>query len=289
MDKKGVLLNEELTVERLMSAFFYEFPENFDYAGEAHPGWEFVYVEQGQVKVQAGEDAYILKSGEMVCHQPMEYHCIRPYHGVASVIIFCFTCQGQRMDWFRNKILTITPRQVQYLSDIAANAQRLLISKAPLEISRDGSMERSASGTVAQEQILKNTIELLMLSLLESESRERSERVEKYAQHIYRSHLTREIKAYLQDNLEKPICLEDLSDRFSYSLSSIRRIFRDETGVSVMEYLARLRTQKARELLQHSNMTVEEIAHCTGYNSISYFSKSFKARTGKSPTTYRQK
>lgn len=287
MDRNGVSLGHELAVETLISAFYYRLPEDFDYEGESHPGWEFVYVDQGQVKVQAGKDAYILKSGEMVCHQPMEYHCVRPYHGVASVIIFCFTCTGQRMNWFRNKILTISPRQKQYLNDIVACGEKLLLPKSPLEIARDGAMERSPSGTVAHEQTVKNTVELLALSLLESESKERSERVERYAQHLHRRNLTSEITAFLEENLEKNLRLEDLANRFSYSLSSIRRIFREETGVSVMEYLTRLRTEKAKLLLQEQTMTVEEIALAVGYANIYYFSNAFKSRTGKSPTAYR--
>lgn len=288
MNRNGVPLLEELTAERLISAFYYQLPEDFDYAGEYHPGWEFVYVEQGSVKVQAGEDAYILKSGEMVCHQPMEYHCVRPYHGVASVIIICFTCQGQRMDWFRNKILTISPRQKQYLNDIVASAEKLLLPKSPLEIARDGGMDRSPAGTVAQEQTIKNTIELLVLSLLESESTERSERVERYAQHLHRRHLTSEIISFLQENLQDAIHLEDLSHRFSYSLSSIRRIFKEETGISVMDYLAQLRIEKAKVLLQEDTMSIQQIAAATGYSNLYYFSKAFKTRTGKSPTQYRK-
>ncbi len=289
MNKNGVPLSEELTVQELISAFYYQLPEDFDYAGEAHRGWEFVYVEQGQVKVQAGKDAYILKSGEMVCHQPMEYHCVRPYHGVASIIILCFTCQGQRMDWFRNKILSISPRQKQYLNDAVSSGEKLLLPKAPLDIVRDGAMERSPMGTVSQEQTIKNTIELLALSLLQSESTERKERVERYEQHLHRRNLATEIKEYMQENLAEDISLKSLSSQFSYSLSSIRRIFLQETGVSVMAYLTQLRMEKAKELLTGSQLSVERIASCVGYHNVYYFSNAFKAKTGKSPTMYRNK
>ncbi len=288
MSKNGVPLSEELTVERLISAFYYQLPESFQYDGEAHPGWEFVYVEQGRVKVQAGKDTYILKNGEMVCHQPMEYHCIRPYHGVASVIIVCFTCEGHRIDWFRSKILSISPRQKQYLNDAVAAGEKLLLSKTPLEIVRDGAMERSPSGTVAQEQTIKNTIELLALSLLESESTEKQIRAERYEQQMHRRKLASEITAYLQKNLDQDITLYSLSQRFSYSLSSIRRIFREETGVSIMAYLTQLRMDKARELLKESGLSIERIAVSVGYSNVYYFSNTFKAKTGKSPSRYRK-
>lgn len=288
MDKKGVPLLEELTVQRLISAFYYNLPTNFDYAGEAHPGWEFVYVEKGSVKVQAGTDTYILKSGEMVCHQPMEFHCVRPYHGEAAIIIICFACQGSRMDWFRNKILSLSPRQKQYLNDIIASAERLLLPKSPLAIAEDGTMERSPSGTVAQEQTIKNTIELLALSLLESASTERAARVERYEQYLHRHHLTRDIQSYLQQNIDMPIRLENLAEQFSYSCSSIRRIFKEDTGLSIMEYLTELRIRKAKDLLKNDTLSIEAVAATVGYSNIYYFSNAFKVRTGKSPSQYRK-
>ncbi len=288
MNKNGVSLSEELTVENLISAFYYTLPETFGYEGEAHPGWEFVYVEQGKVKVQAGDDTYILKSGEMVCHQPMEYHCIRPYHGVASVIILCFTCQGQRMDWFRSKILSISPRQKQYLNDAVAAGEKLLLPKAPLDIVRDGAMERSPSGTVAQEQTIKNTIELLALSLLQSESTEKQIRAERYEQHLHRRNLASQIIAYMEENLQEDISLNSLSQQFSYSLSSIRRIFQSETGTSIMSYLTQLRIQKAKKLLEESHLSIERIALLVGFPNVYYFSNVFKAKTGKSPSQYRK-
>lgn len=288
MNRKGIPLLEELTVDTLISAFYHSFAEDFAYEGEQHPGWEFVYVEQGNIEVQAGKDTYILKSGEMVCHQPMEFHCLRPYRGPASAIILCFTCHGTRIDWFRNKILTLSSRQKQYLNDIAVTAEKLLEPKAPLDIVRDGVMDRAKDGTTAQEQIIKNTLELLALSLLSSESTERRERVERYEQYLHRHGLTAEIQEYLQENLQKSIRLEDISSRFSYSLSSIRRIFREETGTTIMAYLTDLRMEKAKMLLTNSDLTVDDIASATGYSSLYYFSNAFKAHTGKSPSQYRK-
>ena len=85
--QNGTALSSSLHIHHLTSAFYYRLDADFDYPGEAHSGWEFVYVEQGSIRVRANDAAYILKSGEMVCHQPMEFHHLRPYGGPASVII----------------------------------------------------------------------------------------------------------------------------------------------------------------------------------------------------------
>lgn len=283
----GVPLNNEIRVTRLISAFYYEFPEDFKFDGESHPGWEFVYVEKGSVSVRADHMTYVLKSGEMVCHKPHEFHRITPYQGRASVIIFCFECLGERMQYFNNKIITINQRQKHYLNDIVENASKLLLPKSPLDIVKDGAMDRSPAGTVSQEQYIGNTIELLILSLMDSEITERRKRVEFYEQCVQRRTLTSDIIRYLNENISEPIRLSDLSQKFSYSLSSIKRIFKNETGYTVIDYLNNIRIDKAKELLVHSNSSVEDIALTLGFSNAYYFSNCFKKKMGESPSKYR--
>ncbi len=286
--KIGISLSEEITVTRLISAFYYDFPKDFDYDGESHPGWEFVYVEKGRICVSADDMTYILKSGEMVCHKPFEFHALRPYQGEASVIIFCFHCDGSTMSYFNNKILSVSQRQKQYLNDIAVGARSLLLPKSPIDIVKDRAMDRAPAGTVAHEQYIKNTIELLILSLLSAHATERSKRIETYEQHLHRSSLASDITEYLNENLAIPVRLDEISRRFSYSLSSIKRIFKAETGYSIIDYLSNIRIAKAKELLRDSNITVEEISATLGYANIYYFSNVFKQKVGKSPTKYRE-
>ena len=68
----------------------YHWDKNHLFTGESHNFWEFVYVDKGDVTVITKESETILKSGEMVCHKPMEFHSIEPYQEDAAVIIFCF-------------------------------------------------------------------------------------------------------------------------------------------------------------------------------------------------------
>ncbi len=283
----GIPLSEEITVTRLISAFYHDFAEDFDYGGESHPGWEFVYVEKGRLTISADDMTYVLKSGEMVCHKPHEFHALKPYQGEASAIIVCFHCEGSTMTYFNNKILSINQRQKQYLNDIVINARSLLLPKAPLDIVADGTMDRNPEGTVTHEQYVKNAIELLILSLLNAHSTERSKRIEFYEQHLHRSTLAADIVAYLSENLAAPVRLDEISKKFSYSLSSIKRIFKAETGYSIIDYLGNMRIEKAKEMLRTENVSVEVIATTLGYANIYYFSNVFKIKVGKSPSKYR--
>lgn len=285
---KGIPLASELCVTGLISAFQYTFPMDFQNTGERHDGWEFVFVKQGSLCIHAEDSAYILKAGELVCHKPMEFHTLRPIQDPTTAIILCFHCQGKAMQVFNNKILTATHRQKLYFNDLIGYAKNLLVPKEPHQITLDGGMSRSASGTVAQEQCVRNTLELLLLSLMSSESTERSRRVELYEQKSLRKTLTADIMSYLEENMTSSIRLLDLTGNFPYSVSSIKRIFKNETGFTIIDYLHHLRIAKATQLLEETDVPIETISATVGYSSLNYFSNVFKKRIGKTPSKYRQ-
>ncbi len=287
--QRALKLSTEINVTHLSTAFHYHFDPKFSYDGEAHSGWEFVYVDQGCIKIQADDATYILKTGEMVCHKPMEFHNLEPYEGDATCIIFCFECTDDCMQYFNNKILFINSRQKMYIHDIAVNAKQLYAPKDPLDISKDGGMDRASNAEIKHEQFIKNTIELLLLSLLSSENLTKQKRAESFEQQEQRLTLTSEIIQHLKEHLDEPIRLVTLAEMYPYSLSSIKRIFKLETGHSIIDYLNHLRIKKAIDLLEHTSLQINDIAAKTGFADVYYFSNAFKKRTGKNPSAYRAK
>lgn len=286
--ESGVILSKTVEVVSLVSAFCYDVPTDFTYPGERHDGWEFVYVESGKICETAGDSKYIVKSGEMVCHKPFEFHSLEPYQGSPTIIVICFKSDSPLMKYFNNMIMSVNKRQKQYLNDIIKASQNLLIPKDPLDIVRDGSMQRNESSKSELEQEIKNSIELLILSLTASESTEKEKRAESFDLYSHRQTLTEDIIGYINDNISSQVTLSDISDRFSYSKSSIKRIFKAETGKSVINYMLDLRLKKAKELLADRNLSVCEITSKLGFSNIYYFSKFFKDRTGQSPSKYRK-
>ncbi len=285
--RDGIVLSKTVEVNKLISAFCYNVPSDFAYPGEQHDGWEFVYVESGKICETVGTSKYIIKSGEMVCHKPFEFHCLEPYQGSPTIIVVCFKSDSAFMKCFNNMIISISKRQKEYLNDIIKVSQNLLIPKDPLDIVRDGCMQRSEGSKAELEQEIKNSLELLILSLTASASTEKEKRAESFSLYSHRQTLTEDIKSYINENLENSISLSDISDEFSYSKSTIKRIFKAETGKSVISYLLDKRLKKAKELLQDHSLSIGEITSRLGFSSVYYFSRFFKERTGQSPTKYR--
>ena len=285
---RGLELNAKISVDSLISAFYYKIPIDFSYSGESHSGWEFVYVDKGRVKVGADDATYILKKGEMVCHKPYEFHTIRPHESDAAVIIFCFETTNPHMSYFNNKILSVNQRQRQYVADLANLGDRVFLPKDPLDIARDGQMDASLFSSELDKQSIKNTLELLIISLLGAAAVEKKNRISLYEQASRRKTLTENIISYLIENIENEVKLETISKHFSYSLSSIKRIFKEETGVSVINYLCNLRLEQAARLLHTSELSIGEIAIRSGFANTYYFSNSFKKRYGVSPMKFRK-
>ena len=72
-------------------------------------------------------------------------------------------------------------------------------------------------------------------------------------------------------------------------VSRYRELFTAETGVAPTEYIARLRIERAKDLLIRTNMNISEVAESVGYVTRHYFQSIFKRRVGMTPGEYRKK
>jgi AraC-like DNA-binding protein len=72
------------------------------------------------------------------------------------------------------------------------------------------------------------------------------------------------------------------------SPSHTQRLFKQETGTRLGEWLIEQRLQRAALLLQHSYLSVKEITHTVEYGHVSSFTRAFERRFGDSPTIYRR-
>jgi len=75
----------------------------------------------------------------------------------------------------------------------------------------------------------------------------------------------------------------------SMSQSTFARRFKKATGETPVTYLQRFQIEKAKNLLEKTSQTFEEITYRFGYDDINTFRNIFKKYTGKTPSAYRKK
>lgn len=93
---------------------------------------------------------------------------------------------------------------------------------------------------------------------------------------------------YIHAHYTEKIYLHELCSQAVLSPAYYTRIFRAVTGCSFTEYVQELRIEKAKQLLGHSDKTVESISLDVGYQDTASFDRSFKKVTGISPLQYRK-
>lgn len=100
--------------------------------------------------------------------------------------------------------------------------------------------------------------------------------------------LLNEMEAYLQANFrDENFTVQRVADHFRLSISNLSHYFKNHIGVSVSEYVERLRIQSARELLLQTDISVADVAHEVGYAQPATFMRAFKKVCGLSPTAFR--
>jgi len=93
-----------------------------------------------------------------------------------------------------------------------------------------------------------------------------------------------EIVKLMTDNVETPLSMADLAETVGYTKRHIERQFQRCLGVTPARFYQNLRLDVARGLVTETNMTLFEIAAACGFNSKSYFAKTFARRFGHPPS-----
>ena len=93
---------------------------------------------------------------------------------------------------------------------------------------------------------------------------------------------------FIKDNYTKPISLSDVAETVGRSPSYLTSLFRDKTGVTVLEFIIKQRMIKAETLLAETEYTIEKISEKVGYSDSRYFCRRFKERHGVPPGIWRQ-
>jgi len=102
------------------------------------------------------------------------------------------------------------------------------------------------------------------------------------------SSVLQNILHYIQYHYDTIGNIAEIHRNFSMSKSSLWRLFKQETGMSPLEYLTEIRCRRACTLLTQTDFPIQSIAGSIGYSDPLYFSRVFRKSTGQSPREYRR-
>lgn len=276
---KGLAVERTIEIQKIASILFYRYSPTFAFKGEKHADWEFVYVDKGQVLIEADGKPFTLKDGEFFLHRPMEFHKIRSDGVSSDVFIMAFTLSSGGSDLLR------LAGKVQTASEVAKNVLTKIMEEKKLVYPMTNFFAEKIEykpqyGTI---EYVANLMEnFLILSLRGSQMEDISEETKK-GNSIVNSAIE-----YLSEHLGENIKFSDLSNHLGYSESYIAKLFRNVLHTSVKEYQINLKIEKAKTLIVEKKLSFSEIAYQLGFSSVQHFSKMFKEKTCYSPSAYQK-
>ncbi|MFX3635645.1 MAG: AraC family transcriptional regulator [Candidatus Pristimantibacillus sp.] len=283
----------QFVVDELTNATLSEFPVHCSYRTmslyqptfHSHSGFELYLCVQGNGHFIAGERIHDLGAGTFTVVKPMALHLSRPNRNMP----------------FHRYVLAVQRSYIEglYLDDSASsftikqwlpgldsdsthtqlNARQLLSLQETLA-QLEGEIQRKQA---CYPMIVKS----LLLQLFAQLGRYQSDSGEDQGGTHEQKRLVENILNYMMEHHHEPLNTKRLCSHFHLSRSYLFKLFKQNTGVSINEFMVTYRVNKAKELLQGTELPITEVAATAGFQDISHFCHTFKRLSGMTPSRYR--
>lgn len=286
MNYVATKLKQALFVNGVISIHYFEYTSEFRYSGESHDFWELIYCDKGTLKINAGNNEFILEHGQAFLHPPRQFHNVRAdRERAANSIILSFESDTAELYGIADKIINTDPYVANALFSVLREAK--LSFSNPLGLVHDEQLIRkNERAPFASEQIIQNYIELLLIHVIRQAKN--SLPFPELPPSVPQSSLLDEMLAYMKEHLGEKITFETLTKVFSVSPTTLKKLFSNAFEHGAMEQLTRMRIAHSKELLREGQLSCTDIAALCGFCSVHHYSNVFKKYESMSPTEYKK-
>ena len=280
-------LKNLLVISKIVTVHYFEFNKSFSSHSESHDFWELVYAEKGDVICTANGTDVKLMEGEIIFHKPGVIHALRADGKRApNIFIVSFECKNEAIRFFEDRKMSVDKSLLPLVFSIIEESKQTF--DLPYSDPSLKKMRLRSDAALGGEQMLKNYLELFLISLMRKESGSEDADAVFLPMDKFDEMISDRVIEYMQEHLHEQLAVDDIISILHYSKSYIFRQFKKTTGYTLMTYFIKLKIDRAKRLLRESELSVNEIAESLAFEDPNYFSKTFKRMTGYSPTTYRK-
>ncbi len=276
------------SVEALFSVHYFEYASNYSFSGEAHDFWELQYTDKGLVEMEVDGVPCRLEKGDILFLAPGCHHKLQANGQIApNLVVVSFRCTSPEMAWYKGRTLRCGDEEQRLMArmiDEAASAFCSSLNDPNLK-----SLQRREDATPGSEQMLKNILEILLITLYRKSHESTAHPVIRgHLREVEQQEMLRSVLSYFQTQVNQRLTLEQICRDNLMGRSQLQKLFRERTGCGVMEYFGRMKAEEAKRLIREGHRNFSEIAEGLSYNSIHYFSRHFKKICGMTPSEYAQ-
>ncbi len=286
------VLQQPIIIDWIVMVHYFEYTADLSFAGESHNFWEFVYVVDGSVLIEADGVPYILKKGEVLFHHPNEFHTLHSYNGSCpKLIIISFSSNSPALKEFCHGQMTVNPGDSQLLVKLleeAGNAFSTMLY-TPMD---HAYLTPNQDAPFGSEQMVGLYLQQFLICLLRHIQPKSLERTSSFHLDIHLPHSqnprVEETIQLLSQHLTSPLQLHDICHTMGISRSRLQQLFNAEFKCGVMEFFLRLKATAAKQMLLQKGRSITDISFELGFSSPAYFSAFFKKYFGCTPSQYRK-
>ena len=272
-----------IDVKDLVALEYLDFEGKYKNYSESHDFWEICYVEEKEITLSLGNRKIILKPKDIVLIPPNTEHSYHSELGnLAKAFVICFECQSHTLKFIKEEVFSSEEDELYCIMKIIKECTRTFI------MNENEHLEVISSPSFGGQQAIILQLEYMLIGLLRRRISERQTDVILLSGDKFYRDLVDIFIEYLKNHLGEKITLDKVCERFNYSRSFVCKIFKEQTGVSLITYINRLKIDEAQRLLKETDMTVNEISNILGFSEAKYFGAVFKRQIGLSPQAYRE-
>lgn len=251
-----------------------------------HEEVEFKYLESGVLRLRTEKDEITLHAGE-ACFtnanvmETSEAADKAQETNVITIVFHPALISGHFQSIFEKKYIqpVITNRQIKMIKITSATKQGAAICRALPKVQKLSEQEN-------MEFQIRNTLSEIWLHLIKEIEEQLNNRP---ADSLRKKERIRYMLQYIYTHYAEKITLEDIAASANVSEREALRTFKKALGKAPFDYLNEYRLDKARELLETTDLTITEIAVSTGFSDSAYFGKVFRNYFECTPGSYRKK
>ena len=234
-----------------------------------HEYLEVIYLIKGKFTLKADNNIFDVSDGDIIIFNPFEVHESVQLSGENEYYVFVIP-----PEFFS---IRAEGENIRFDSVISNNTDCLKAIKKASEYS-ENSEENSA-------YMLSSEI-FRFLYYAAKDYSHTSLRASEYVEK--NKHMVEDIRNRISYCYAEPINIDLLASAFFVSVSHLQHTFKEQTGMSIIDYINKTRIENSKKLLRETNFHISVIAEKVGIADYNYFSRVFKKYVGISPTEYRK-
>ena len=271
-----------ITVQQLVTIEYLQVEKDFLYPKESHDFYEFVCVEKGSIICKTENEEVILGQQDFFLIPPNLSHSysVENSKEPTVIVVVCFKS--------KSNILSIIDGAKQLEETESELVQKILNeARETFVFPFDKKLTLNTHPRLGSQQLIENYIEELLIKLVQLTTyNNQSFRIATNSFDVKKS-ITNEIIKMLKSNIYGKITLTDICDRMFYSKTFLNSVFKENKGITIMQYYQALKIDEAKLLLKKKE-SITSVSEKLCFESPQYFAKVFKAKVGETPTKYRK-